>query len=226
MIELIFGKTVKQPFSAQNRKRLCLIFLKRRRFFPFNLQCANGERNGDALALQLVPDITTHRVVRLVDPGVIAHVEFDLVRHGVIGEVDQEHLYRGIGENVFGPLGSPSERIFYAVGRHVVIDAHPDPHGVNLSRIVQINDLVAHHLVVRDVEINVVVRAKPGGTPVDLTHFAVGVAHLQPITDLKWPIDLDRYSTNDSGKEILSGKADNDCDHPGSASKPFNCVSA
>ena len=141
--------------------------------------------------------------------------------HGIIGEVDQEHLYGGIGENVFGPLRGPSESIFYAVGWHIVIDAHPDAHGVDLSRIVQINDLVAHHLVVGDVEINVVVRAKPGGTPVDLTHFAVGVAHLQPITDFKWPIDLDRYATNDSGKQILSGKADNDCDHPGSRQQSF-----
>ena len=221
MIELIFGKTVKQSFSAQNRKCLYLIFLKGRPFFPFNVQCANGERNGDALALQLVPDITAHRVVGLVDPGVIAHVEFDLVRHGIIGEVDQEHPNRGIGQDVFGPLRGTSERIFHPIWRYTVIDAYPDPHGVDFSRIVQINDLVAHHLVVGDIEINVVVRAKPGGTPVDLTHFAVGVAHLQPITDLKWPINLDRYAADDSGEQILPGETDNDCDHPGSRQQSF-----
>ena len=78
---------------------------------------------------------------------------------------------------------------------------------MDLGRIVQINDLVAHHLVVRDVEINVVVGAKPGGTPVDLTHFAVGVAHLQPVTDLIGPVNLNRYAANDSGEQILSGES-------------------
>ena len=86
---------------------------------------------------------------------------------------------------------------------------------MDLSRIMQINDLVAHHLVVRDVEINVVVRAEPRGTPVDLTHFGVSVAHLQPVTDLVGPINLNRYAANDPGEEILSGKADDDCDHAG-----------
>ena len=85
----------------------------------------------------------------------------------------------------------------------------------------QINDLVAHHLVVRDVEINVVVRAEPGGTPVDLTHFGKALPYLQPVTDLIGPINLNGYSANDSGEEILSGKADNDCDHPGPCQQSF-----
>jgi hypothetical protein len=55
----------------------------------------------------------------------------------------------------------------------------------------EIDDLVAHHLVVWDIEINVIVRAQPGGTPVDLTHFRVGLADLQPVADLVGPIDLD-----------------------------------
>ena len=29
------------------------------------------------------------------------------------------------------------------------------------------------------------------------------------------------YAANDSGEEILSGKADNDCDHPGSCQQSF-----
>src|SRR6187551_2688823 len=107
----------------------------------FYVQCANGERNGDALALQLVPDITAHRVVGLVHAGVITHVEFDLVSHGVIGEVDQVHSYRGIGENVFGSLCGPSQRIFHPIWWDTVIDTDPNAHGVDLSRIMQINDL-------------------------------------------------------------------------------------
>src|SRR6185436_11031240 len=184
-------------------------------------QGANRERNGNALTLQLVPNISAHGVVGLIDPGVITHVEFDLIGHGVIGEIDQEHLYRRIGENVFGSLRSPPQRIFYAVGWHSVIDTHPDAHGVDLGGIMQINDLVTHHLVVRDIEINVVVRAKPGGTPVDLTHFAVGVANLQPVTDLIWPIDLDRYAANDSGKEILSSEPENDRNDAGACQQSF-----
>ena len=151
----------------------------------------------------------------------VAHVVFDLVDHGVIGEVDQKHPYRRIGNNVFGPLRGPPEHIFHPIWWHTIIDAHPDAHGVDLSRIMQINNLMAHHLVVRDVEINVVVRAEPGGPPVDLTHFGEALPYLQPVTDLIGPINLNGYSANDSGEEILSGKADNDGDHPGSCQQSF-----
>src|SRR5262249_34905048 len=152
---------------------------------------------------------------------VITHVEFDLVGHCEIGEINQEDSYRRIRENVLAPLRSPPERILHAVGRHGVIDTDPNAHGVDLGGVMQINDLVAYHLVVRDIEINVVVRAKPGGTPVDLTHFAVGVTHLQPITDLVRPIDLDRYATNDSGKEILSCEPKNDRNDAGARQESF-----
>ena len=85
----------------------------------------------------------------------------------------------------------------------------------------KINDLVAHHLVVGNVEINVVVCAEPGRTPVDFTHFPVGVAHLQPIADLVRPIDLDRYAANDPGKEILSSEAEDDGKNAGACQQPF-----
>ena len=81
--------------------------------------------------------------------------------------------------------------------------------------IVEINDLVAHHLVVWDVQINVVVRAEPRGTPVDLTHFRVDVADLQPVAEFIGPVNLDRYAADDSGKQILPGETDDDCDHAG-----------
>src|SRR4051794_34862647 len=85
----------------------------------------------------------------------------------------------------------------------------------------EVDDLVAHHLVVRDVEIDVVVGAEPGGTPVDLTHLPIGVAHLQPVADLVGPIDLNRYAPNDSGKKILSGKAKDDCNNAGTCQESF-----
>src|SRR5436190_12299895 len=85
----------------------------------------------------------------------------------------------------------------------------------------KINDLVAHHLVVWDVEIDVVVGAEPSGTPIDLTHFAVGVAHFQPIADLVRPIDLDRYAANDPCKEILPREAQDDCNNAGTCQQAF-----
>ena len=54
------------------------------------MQCANGKGNGDALALQLrTPNVGANGVVDFVNRGVIAHVEFDLVDDGVIGEIDE-----------------------------------------------------------------------------------------------------------------------------------------
>src|SRR5262249_38970227 len=92
---------------------------------------------------------------------------------------------------------------------------------MDLGGIMQINNLVAHHLVVRDVEINVVVCAEPGRTPVDLTHFAVGVAHLQPITELIRPIELDRNATDNPGEQILASEAQNNCDQAGPRKQSF-----
>ena len=71
------------------------------------MQCANGEGNGDALALELVPDVGADGVVDLVDSGMIAHVELDLVDHGVIGEIDQENSYRRLSQN-FSAAAQPA----------------------------------------------------------------------------------------------------------------------
>src|SRR5262249_51672621 len=86
----------------------------------------------------------------------------------------------------------------------------------------EIDDLVAHHLVVRDVEINVVIGTQPSGTPVDLAHFGVGIAHLQPVAELVGPINLNRYATDDPGEQILSSEAKNDCNHAGAREQPFH----
>ena len=49
---------------------------------------------------------------------------------------------------------------------------------MDLGRIMQINDGALDDFVVRNVEVNAVVRAQPRRAPVDLHHFAVGIAHL------------------------------------------------
>src|SRR4030095_12944710 len=102
-----------------------------------------------------------------------------------------------------------------------VFNSNANPHGVDFCRIMEIDDLVAHHLVVWDIEINVIVRAQPGGTPVDLTHFRVGLADLQPVADLVGPIYLDCYASDDPGKEILPGKADDDRDDSRACQQSF-----
>ena len=185
------------------------------------MQRANRKGNGDTLALQLVPHISAHRVVGFIDPGVIAHVEFDLIGHGVIGEVDQEHFDRRIRNNVFSALRGAPQRVFHKVGWVLVFNANTNPHGMDLGRIVQIDDLVAHHLVVRDVEINVVVGTQPRGTPVDLTHLGVRVAHLQPVPELVGPVNVNRYAADDSGEQILPGETDDDCNDAGARQQSF-----
>ena len=56
----------------------------------------------------------------------------------------------------------------------------------------EIDDRVARDLVVRDVEINPVVGAQPGGTPVDLHDLGEAVLDMEPITDLVRFADLER----------------------------------
>ena len=212
MVELLFGQRLEEWFRAQNRQRLGLFFLNWERRFALHLQGANGERNCDAPSLQLIPNVGPNGIVSLVDSGVIAHVVFDLVDHGVIGKVDQEHSHRGIGNNVFGALRRTRERFFDEIGWVLVFNANTNPHGVKFRRVMEIDDLVAHHLVVRNVEVNVVIRTQASGTPVDLAHFGVGVAHLQPVPKLVGPVNLNRDAADDSGEQILPSKADDDCD--------------
>ncbi len=113
----------------------------------------------DVLTLQFVPNVRAHGIVSLIDPGMVAHVVLDLVGDSVIAEIDQENLHRRLCEDVLRALGRPGQSIPDDIRRDVVIDPHPDPHGMDLSRVMQIDDHVADHLVVRDVEVDVVVCA-------------------------------------------------------------------
>ena len=108
----------------------------------------------------------------------VSHVVLDLVDHGVIGKIDQENLYLWLCQNVFGRRGRPVQCILYQIGWIFIFDANANPHRVDLRRIVEIHDLVAHHLVVRDIEINVVVGAQSRRTPVNLHHFGEPLAYL------------------------------------------------
>src|SRR4029453_1308097 len=185
------------------------------------MQCANWEGDVDPLALELIPDIGAHRIVGLVDSRVIAHVKIDLVNHSEIGKIDEKNFYRRIRQNVARALCSAPQPVFHAIGLILIFNSYANAHRVDFGRIVQIDDLVANHLVVWDVEINVVIRTEPSGTPVDLAHFGVGVAYLQPIPDLIGPINLDRYAADNPGKEILSSEAKDDCDNARAGQQSF-----
>src|ERR1700730_14653817 len=118
-------------------------------------------------------------------------------------------------------LGGAAERIFHAVRRNIVIDPHANAHGVDLSRVMEIDDGGANDLVVRNIEINVVVRAQAGGSPVDLHHFGESISHLQPVAPFVRPVNLDRHAGNDSAEEILPGKTANDRGNAGAGEHAF-----
>ena len=128
----------------------------------------------------------------------------------MIGEIDQENSYRWIRKNVFRALSGTTQDIFYDVGRDVVIDPHADAHGMDLRRVMQVDDGLANHLVVRNIEINGVVGAEPSRAPVDFAHLGIRFANLQPIAHLVRPIDLDRHPSNDAAEQILAGEPEND----------------
>ena len=220
-LDLLIRQAFKQSFRAQNRPGFLVFFLYRSGRFAFHVQRANREGDGDSLPFELIPDIGAHRIVGLVDSGVIAHVELDLVDHSEIGKIDEKNFYRRIRQNVARALCSAHQRVFHAIGWILIFNSYANAHRVDFGRIVQIDDLVANHLVVWDVEINIVIRTEPSGTPVDLAHFGVGVAYLQPITDLIGPINLDRYAADNPGKEILSSEANDDCDYAGAGQQSF-----
>ena len=178
MVELFVGKTLEEWFATQNRQCLGLIVLNGRRRFALDVQCADREGNGDALALEFVPNIRANGVVGLIDPGVVPHVVLDLVDHGVIGKIDQKNFYFRLCQNVFSRKGCPEQCILYHIGWVFIFNSNANPHGVNFGRIVEIHDLVAHHLVVRDIEINVVVGAESRGAPVNLHDLGEPFAYL------------------------------------------------
>ena len=127
----------------------------------------------------------------------ITHVKLDLVGHSVISEIDQENFYRGAGKDTRCTGSSSKKRIFYAIRRHIVIHPNPNAHGVDLGRVMEVDDHLTNHLVVRNIEVDVVVGAQPGGAPVDLHDFSEALAYLQPVAYFVRSIDLQGDAGND-----------------------------
>src|SRR5438034_11203410 len=118
------------------------------------MQGADGEGDCDALALELVPNVGANGVVGLVDSGMIAHVELDLVDHGEIGEIYQENSYFRLSQNSISRGGRAKKGILHAIGWILVFNSDPNPHRMDLRWIMDIDDRVDNHLFVRKVVIN------------------------------------------------------------------------
>src|SRR5207253_1858239 len=151
----------------------------------------------------------------------IAHVELDLVDRSEIGEIDQKDFYFWLCQDTVSRGRSSKKRILYAIGSVLILDPDANSHRMDFGWIVEVDDLVANHLVVRDIEINAVIRAQPRRPPVNLHHFGKALAYLQPIADFVGPVNLDRYAADDPGKQILPRKSDDDRDDSGAREKPF-----
>ena len=108
----------------------------------------------------------------------IAHVILDFVDHGEIRKIDQKDLHFRLGQNTVSRRSCSKQRVLHQIGWVFVFNANTNPHGVDFRRIVEIDYLVAHHLVVRDVEINAVVRTQSRRTPVNLHYFGKALVYL------------------------------------------------
>ena len=155
------------------------------------MQCANREGDSNPLAFELIPDIGAHRVVDFIDSGVIAHIEFDLVDHSELGKIDQKNFDLWFRQDTLRCRRCLAERVLHAVRCILILDSNANPHRMDFGWIVKIDDGVAHHLVVWDVQINPVIGAQPGRAPVNLHYFGKALAHLQPVADLVGPVNLD-----------------------------------
>ena len=74
----------------------------------------------------------------------------------------------------------------------------------------QIDDRLADDLVIRDVEVNRVVRPEAGRAPIDLHDLGKVFAHLEPIADLVGLVDLQRHAGDDAAEEILGRESEDD----------------
>src|SRR5437762_5888472 len=106
----------------------------------------------------------------------IAHVELDLVDHSEIGEIDQKDSYFWLCQDTVSRGRSSKKRILYPIGSVLILDPDANSHCMDLRRVMEIDNRVANHLVIRDIEINAVIRAQPRRPPVNLHHFGKALA--------------------------------------------------
>src|SRR5207245_11448673 len=105
----------------------------------------------------------------------IAHVELDLVDDSEIGEIDQKDSYFWLRQDTVCAGGRAKERILDAIGSVFILDPDANPHRMEFRWIVMIDDRMADHLVVRDVEIYVVVCAMTSRARINMTLFIIDI---------------------------------------------------
>ena len=91
-------------------------------------------------------------------------------------------------------------------------------------RVGEIGDGRADDRFVRDVEVDVVVRAQAGGAPVDLDDLGVLALHLQPVARLERLADLQRDAGDDVAEQVLHREADDADDHGRSENHALDAV--
>ena len=173
-----------------------------------DLEGADGEGNAQAAALGLIPDVGADGVADVVEARFVIHRELDLVEDGGVAEVLEEDLHGRGREHAGGAGGGAHHAVFDEVWRCAVVEADGDAHGVLARRVGEIRDGGADDRLVRDVEVDVVVGAQPGGAPVHLDDFGVLLVHDEPVAGLEGLADLERDAGDDIGERLLHGKAE------------------
>src|SRR6478736_3290282 len=74
----------------------------------------------------------------------------------------------------------------------------------------QVDERLADDLVIRDVEVNRVVRPEASRAPIDLHDLGKLFTDLKPIADLVRLVDLQRHAGDDATKEILGRESEDD----------------
>ena len=100
------------------------------------MQCANREGDGDALALEFVPNIGANRVIDFVDPGMVAHIELDLVDHSGLGKIDQENSHFWLWQDAVSRGCGAEKRILHAIWAVFILHSNANPHRVDFRWIV------------------------------------------------------------------------------------------
>ena len=75
-------------------------------------------------------------------------------------------------------------------------------------RVTEVGDRGSDDGLVRDVEVDVVVRAETRRAPVHLDHLGADVIHDEPIADFERLADLERDARDDICQRFLHGKTD------------------
>ena len=132
-----------------------------------------------------------------------------------IAEILQKNLRRRLCQYPRRLGCSAKERVLHSIWRRAVVGSDIDPHRVQRGRIMQIDDGLLDDLVVRQLEIDPVIRAQPGRSPIDFDHLSELVADLEPIAQFIRRPDLKRHAREDTAEQILRGETKDDRGHAG-----------